>query len=308
MIRTFLSAVLSLGALAAHAEVPRVVADIAPVGAIAARIMQGVGVPDVLIPNGASPHDYALRPSEARMLAQADMVVWVGPGLTRWLEGPLDTLAGDTERLTLMEGPITLLPFREGEDFGDEGHAGHDDHDPDHDHDHGQDDPHLWLDPANGIVIAALIADRLATLDPENATRYRSNATLFSEQLKAEILEIEAEIAPARGKPFLTLHDALQYFEAAFDLPASGAIYLGDGGAPGPARLSDMRDRLGQTPVFCAFAEPQMNAALIETLTEGQDVQVVTLNPMGDSGLPLTDQYPALLREMARGMAACLGR
>ena len=72
---------------------PRVAADIAPVQSIAARVMAGVGEPGLILPPGASPHGYALRPSEARLLQDADLVVWVGPALTPWLADPIATLA-----------------------------------------------------------------------------------------------------------------------------------------------------------------------------------------------------------------------
>ncbi|MGB5863720.1 MAG: zinc ABC transporter substrate-binding protein [Sulfitobacter sp.] len=118
-------------------DAPRVVADIAPVRAVVAQIMEGVGEPQQILPTGASPHGYAMRPSEARALREADLVVWVGPALTLWLEEPLDTLAGTAARLTLMdiEG-TTELPLREAEFLKADADAdGHDhDHDPEKEH------------------------------------------------------------------------------------------------------------------------------------------------------------------------------
>ncbi|AXI47090.1 hypothetical protein C1J03_14335 [Sulfitobacter sp. SK012] len=135
--------------------------DIAPVGAIAARVMEGVGVPQVLIPNGTSPHDYAMRPFEAQALSQAQLVIWVSPELTRWLEGPLDALAGKAEHIAQIDGPLNLLPMRDGDGFEGGGHdhgqdADHnedhnedhdenhnEDHDADHDEEHANVDPHI---------------------------------------------------------------------------------------------------------------------------------------------------------------------
>lgn len=121
------------------AEVPRVAVDIAPVHALVARVMAGVGVPDLVLPPTASPHAYALRPSEAAVLQGADLVVWVGPQLTPWLAGPLDTLAGNSARLGLLEvSGIRRLDFRQGASFEAHDHDDHDDHGhDDHGHDHG---------------------------------------------------------------------------------------------------------------------------------------------------------------------------
>ncbi len=126
----------------AHDHIPHVATDIAPVHALVAQVMQGVGTPDLILPPGASPHGYSMRPSEAAALAEADLVVWVGPVLTPWLEKSLDTIASGAARLTLTQsGVTTQLPFREAAVFGDEDHHGEhdDDHHEDHDKDHADD-------------------------------------------------------------------------------------------------------------------------------------------------------------------------
>jgi zinc transport system substrate-binding protein len=139
-----LAAASVLMASPALADVPRVAVDIAPIHSLVARVMDGVGVPDLIVAAGASPHSYSLRPSEASALQEADLVVWMGADLTPWLEGAIGTLAGDAQVISLLAAQgTTLLPFREGALFeahshGDDDH-GHD-HDDAHDHDHGHDD------------------------------------------------------------------------------------------------------------------------------------------------------------------------
>ena len=135
---------------AAFAEVPQVATDIAPVHALVAQVMGDLGEPALIVRPGASPHGYAMRPSEAAALNGADLVVWIGEGLTPWLEGPVETLGDGAAVLELMSVEGTILhDYREGatfaaHDHGDhEGHdheaAGHEaaeGHDHDHDHDH----------------------------------------------------------------------------------------------------------------------------------------------------------------------------
>ncbi|MBQ4806057.1 zinc ABC transporter substrate-binding protein [Phaeobacter sp. HS012] len=128
-------------ATAAFAEVPAVAADITPVHGLVSRVMQGVGMPDLVVPPGASPHSHSMRPSEARALDQADLVFWVGPRLTPWLEGPIATLASDAKVIALLDAEATQqLMVRETVQFG----QGHDDdhgggHDDGHDEEHGDD-------------------------------------------------------------------------------------------------------------------------------------------------------------------------
>lgn len=126
---TCLTALPLVLATPALADVPRVAVDIAPVHALVAQVMEGVGAPDLVIPATASPHAYALRPSEAAALQGADLIIWVGPELTPWLSGALDTLAGDAARLGLLqvEG-MRRLDFRQGASFEAHEHEGHDDH------------------------------------------------------------------------------------------------------------------------------------------------------------------------------------
>ncbi|MDG4649680.1 zinc ABC transporter substrate-binding protein [Roseibacterium sp. SDUM158017] len=137
---------LSVAAGGALAEVPRVAVDVAPVHSLVARVMQGVGEPDLVLPATASPHAHSLRPSEARALEAADLVVWIGPELTPWMADAIDRLAGDAPGLKLLEveGAIRR-ETRTGARFGAHEHGGDDHHDdPAHDehHDDHADDEH----------------------------------------------------------------------------------------------------------------------------------------------------------------------
>ncbi|SFG26079.1 zinc ABC transporter substrate-binding protein [Sulfitobacter dubius] len=134
------AAVLASVSTPLWADVPAVATDIAPVHALVSQVMKGVGTPDLIVPQRSSPHGYAMRPSEARALSGADLVVWVGPLLTPWLADPLNSLAGSASHLALMEQPGTrVLPFREGATFEAHDHSAHDDegHDDHKGHDHG---------------------------------------------------------------------------------------------------------------------------------------------------------------------------
>ena len=124
----------------AFADVPKVAVDIAPVHSLVSRVMEGVGTPKLVIPAGASPHGYSLRPSEAKALQDADMVIWMGEDLAPWMENSVETLSKDAEVITLLEESETkLLDFREGALFEEHDHSDHDDHD-DHDKDHDDHD------------------------------------------------------------------------------------------------------------------------------------------------------------------------
>ncbi|MGB7243222.1 MAG: zinc ABC transporter substrate-binding protein [Sulfitobacter sp.] len=298
-----------------RAEPLQVVADIAPVHSLVARVMQGAGVPSLAIPPGASPHGYAMRPSEARALSQADVVIWIGPELTPWLQNGLDTLAGDAVHLALADVPDTVLhPLREGalfdahdHDQDHDDHEDHDDHDEHADHEEHHDfDPHSWLDPRNGAVWLGAIADQLGLLDPENAALYRANAVAG----RAELAELEAQIAQTlsglQTRPFVVFHDAYHYFEARFEVEAVAAISLSDASAPSAAQVAQVRDVIADQGVVCVFAEPQSNPGLISSVTEQQLTKAAVLDPLGRDQ-PLGPMlYAKMLRQMANAMDGCL--
>lgn len=318
---------------------PVVVTDIGPVQALAARVMQGVGEPTQILPPGASPHGYAMRPSEAASLADADVVFWVGPELTPWLDRAIDTLATKAEAVELLEAPGTVhLAFREGATFeahhhdedgheahaegepeghAEEGHAhehaaeagGHDhddDHDAAHGHDHHGIDPHAWLDPENGKAWLAAMADELANADPANAETYRRNAAEGQSELDALTIKLEAKLAPVRGAPFVVFHDAYHYFENRFDIEAAGAVSLSDASKPGPARVEEVRNTIRKLDAVCVFTEPQFKPTLVATIVEGTDARVATLDPLGINLEPGAALYPALLTQLADNLVACL--
>ena len=125
----------------AFADAPRVAVDIAPVHSLVARVMEGVGTPDLIIQAGASPHEYSLRPSEAAALQDANLVFWIGSGLTPWLTDTIETLAPNANVTELLEADGTIeLEFREGALF--EAHDDHEEDEHDDEGDHKDDDDH----------------------------------------------------------------------------------------------------------------------------------------------------------------------
>lgn len=329
-------AVLSTPALA---EAPSVAVDIAPVHSLVARVMEGVGEPSLIVREGASPHAYSLRPSEAEALQGAAVVFWTSPELTPWLGDALEKLAPDARAVELIEAEGTeRLEFREGATFEahdhaheEEDHAAgeHDDadhdHDAEHDHeeaheDHAHEeherdahghahegaDPHAWLDPGNAAVWLDVIADALAEADPEHAETYRRNADAAQAEIDALTADLEATVAPVRGRPYIVFHDAYQYFGRRFDVEAAGAISLSDASKPSPARVAEVRDLAAQVGAVCVFSEPQFAPGIVDAVFGDGEVRTAVLDPLGMGLETGPGLYPALLRKLATSLADCL--
>ncbi|MEM7505480.1 MAG: zinc ABC transporter substrate-binding protein [Pseudomonadota bacterium] len=296
--------ILTLVGVTARAEVPRVVADIAPVHSLVARVMKGAGAPDLLMPAGTSPHDHALKPSTALALAQADLIFWIGPELTPWLKRAVSSLGSEARSVAfLSNGQIETLARREDAAFKTDGH----DHDHDHSHDHGAPDPHLWLDPRNGSEMLGIIAAALSEADPVNAALYASNAADAMGELQSLEGEISEMLSPLQDRGFLVFHDAYHYFEDRFALKAAGAVAPSDGAQPGPARVASLRKMVREGGVVCVFSEPQLDARALRLVAADAGLKAGVLDPLGIGVTPGPALYPQVLRGLAVAMRDCLG-
>jgi len=313
MSRTLLSLCLTAAWLAgpAYADRPRVVVDIAPIHALVAQVMEGIGMPDLIIQPGATPHEYSLRPSEAAALQSADLVFWIGPDLTPWLEEAIETLAPAADLTTLMDVDGTVqLEFREDAVFEAHDHSDHaddDEHDDHADHgDHAGHDPHAWLSPKNAMTWLEVIAGRLSAVDPVNSDAYLANAASGRAAIEALMDEVDATLDPVRGRAFIVFHDAYQYFETDFDISASGAISISDASDPSPARIAEIRGQIAEQGVDCVLAEPQFNPGLVATVLRGSDAQMGIVDPLGADLELGAELYPQLIRNLSNALAECL--
>lgn len=301
---------LAAGAAPAAAAPPLVVVSVAPLHSLAASVTEGVSVPYLLVRGAASPHGYALTPSDSRALSEAGLIVWVGAGLEGFLKKPLATLGARAHTLELEElASIDRLPRRRGGAW-DEGHvsgpAGRDAAHGKAGHDHGADDPHLWLSTRNAEAILGEIAAALSRLDPGNRRLYAGNAGRATARIAALRSEIDTMLRPVRARPFIVFHDAWQYFEKEFALSGAGAISVSPDRKPGARRLVEIRRRIEEARVRCVFAEPQFSPALVDTVIRGTAARSAVLDPLGAGLVPGPGLYEALMRNLAAGLVSCL--
>jgi len=311
-----------LTAATAHAEAPRVVASIAPIHSLVAQVMEGVAEPELLIPAEVSEHDYALKPSDVRRIAGADLVVWVGESLEMYLVKPLETEGVESLELIEAEG-IDAHAYGEEARAREEHHAGadreeeHTDEHADadehahadengHDHAHIGLDPHVWLDPHRAEAIVRALAARLSEIDPPNAGTYQVNAERAVASLEALDGEIGARLKPLGDKPFVTFHDGYSYFVERYGLKQVGEITVRPEQRPGAASLGALRDAIASEGVACVFAEPQFDPNLIRSLAGDAEVEVGILDALGAGLEPGPALYGELLRKNAEAVASCL--
>jgi len=283
----------------AQAEV-RVLTSIKPLQLIAAAVQDGIAVPEVLLPPGASPHNYALRPSDVRKVQSVELLYWIGPDMESFLPRVL-------KGRTLPSLAVQDLPGLKLRHFAEDSHS-HAEEADEHDHDHrpGSLDAHLWLSPVNARVIADRMALDLSAADPANAARYQSNAKAFDQRLDALDARLKARLAPISGKPYFVFHEAFDYFEDAYGLKHAGVFSVAAEVQPGAQHVAAMRARLQQVGKTCVFSEPPLRPRLAETLVAGLPVKLAELDALGGYTPATARGYEQVLEKLGNDLAGCL--
>ncbi|WP_337046149.1 zinc ABC transporter substrate-binding protein ZnuA [Serratia bockelmannii] len=304
--RTLLASALLMAGPMSSASAA-VVTTIRPLGFIASAIADGVTPTEVLLPDGASPHDFALRPSDIQRLRSADLVLWVGPDMEAFLNKALVPISA-TRKLAVSELPAVKPLLMKGEDDDDHDHAGeaHNHADDDHGHHHGEYNMHVWLSPEIAKVTAIAIHDRLLELMPQNKDKLDANLRQFENLLTQTDKNVGNMLTPVQGKGYFVFHDAYGYFEKHYGLSPLGHFTVNPEIQPGAQRLHQIRTQLVEQKAVCVFAEPQFRPAVINAVAKGTKVRSGTLDPLG-IGIALgKDSYGKFLNQLSNQYVSCL--
>ncbi|WP_274864093.1 zinc ABC transporter substrate-binding protein ZnuA [Serratia marcescens] len=304
--RTLLaSALLMAGPLSSASAA--VMTSIRPLGFIASAIADGVTPTEVLLPDGASPHDFALRPSDIQRLRSADLVLWVGPDMEAFLNKALVPISA-TRKLAVSELPAVKPLLMKGEEDDDHEHAGeaHNHADDDHGHHHGEYNMHVWLSPEIAKVTAIAIHDRLLELMPQNKDKLDANLRQFENLLTQTDKNVGNMLTPVQGKGYFVFHDAYGYFEKHYGLSPLGHFTVNPEIQPGAQRLHQIRTQLVEQKAVCVFAEPQFRPAVINAVAKGTKVRSGTLDPLGIGIALEKDSYGKFLTQLSNQYVSCL--
>ena len=313
----------------ANAEI-KVVASIKPIHSLVSYLMDGVSKPSLIVDGYASPHGFALKPSHAKMLQEADIIFWVGEDLENFLEKPLTSIAKKAEKIELMEAHgLNKLKFRERnifDDHDDHGHEDghkkkddhddhghdedghkkkddHDDHDDHEGHHHGEFDPHIWLDPINAKIILNEMVEHLIENDAKNASTYKSNLDKALKDIDKLTMEVMTELNQSTSS--IVFHDAYQYFEERFNVNVLGAFTVNTDVMPGAEQLAEIREIIEHDKVSCIFSEPQFNPDIINSVAKDMDIKTGVLDPLGATLNPGKDLYFDLIKNMSKSFKGC---
>ncbi len=311
----------------ANADI-KVVASIKPIHSLASYLMNGVAKPDLIVDGYASPHGFAMKPSHAKMLQNADLIFWVGEDVENFLEKPLGSIAKKAEKIELMQiKGLQVLKFRERNIFDDHDDHGHDDHDKKEDHDshakkedhddhgkkedhddherhaHGEFDPHIWLDPINAKVILNEMVEHLIENDPKNEAKYKSNLDEALKDIDKLTIDVMTELSNSVSS--IVFHDAYQYFEKRFNVNILGAFTVNTDVMPGAEQLAEIREIIEHDKVACVFSEPQFNPDIIKAVAKDMNIKTGVIDPLGATLNPGKDLYFSLIKNMSVSFKGC---
>ena len=296
-LSTVLSAAPVLSANAA------VVASIKPLGFIASAIADGVTNTEVLLPDGASEHDYALKPSDVKRLQGADLVVWVGPDMEAFMQKSVRQLPEQKQlELSALATVKPLLMKGSDDDGSDHDHGDKSDED----HHHGDYNLHIWLSPEVAQRSAVAIHDKLVELMPEHRAKLDANLRDFTSGLADADKQVGSVLAPVKGKGYFVFHDAYGYFEKHYGLTPLGHFTVNPEIQPGAQRLHKIRTELVEHKAVCVFAEPQFRPAVIHAVAQGTQVRTGSLDPLGIGVVLGKDSYMQFLTQLSDQYASCL--
>ncbi len=286
----------------------KVLVSIKPFHSLVSAIMQGVSEPLLLLNGNNSPHSFALRPSSAENLQQADLVFWAGETLEGFLTKPLQSLASSAKLVTMQEtAGLRLWPLRSG--IAWQKHEADSTNDPNVENETASTsgtDPHIWLDPYNAKIISSKIVEILTAMDPQNAQSYRINGEKYGLRLELLDRRLKSEMTKIAKTPYMVFHDAYQYFEKRYQLNAVGSVTLHIGYGSSVRRLMEVRKSIQKEKIRCIFSEPQFSPKLLQTVTAGTNVKIGTLDPLGAGLEPGTELYFTLLNNLSHALSNCL--
>jgi ABC-type Zn uptake system ZnuABC Zn-binding protein ZnuA len=303
------------------------VATVAPITDLVARV-GGERVAVVsLVPAGADSHTYEPRPQDVAVLSEADAYLGVGLELN---DGALDLaeqhlpdgapvlrlgeLALDRSQLVLDHAHGD-----EGHSHGDDGHTHGDDDGHSHDddgHAHGDDElgpnPHVWTSVRNAISLVDAIAEQLTELDPEGAEHYAANA----EALAAALDELDADIAtaaatvPDANRTLVTYHDAWTYFARDHGFELVTAVQPGDYAEPSAAEVRQVIDLVRDLEVPAIFGSEVFPNRVVDAIAA--ETGATYVGDLADDTLPGEPgddehSYLELMRRNATTIVEALG-
>jgi len=257
-----------------------VAASIRPLQLIAAAITHDVSQPMLVMDGSQDPHHPSLRPSQRRVMSQADIFIWIGPQLETNMEAIIGELDARVVTAINLDG-MTIYPLNTSID------------------------PHIWLDTRNAGIIADVLAENLVQLDRGNEARYLQNLEHFRDGLKSLEKELRATLDPDSFPAFAVYHNGYQYFEKQLGISHLASFTDNEEVQPGIRRVMEIKSLLDKSNVNCIVIDPAVNSGNLQNQLERDSLRYISVDVLAHD-VPLTrDGYFQFMQKLAAGFATC---
>ncbi|MBI1953994.1 MAG: zinc ABC transporter substrate-binding protein [Proteobacteria bacterium] len=272
------------------ADVPNVVVTFKPLHSLVAGVMEGIGVPELLLKDSLSPHHSFFKPSQIKKLSSADVIVWIGPSYETSLQTALNSLEKkqkiQLDKIETKEGFLQPRFIHYHHDVGIDGH--------------------FWLDPLYAKEIVHILAQTLAKLDHDHASLYYANEEKLLAKLDQLHQDIQTKLDSIKNQPYMIEHDGLQYIDHRYGTKCVEVVHINPDSSFKAAHFTELRNRLLSGEIKAFFFESMINSKIAKTLTEGTSVKVGTLDYLGVDIPEGLDAYFTILRRLVYEMVQCL--
>ena len=269
-----------------------------------ASICQDIGGEKVVVTSltkgNQDPHFIEPRPSMIPVLRDTDLFIVIGMELDVWAF----SLINAAKNRRIVPGGIGYLNASSRIEKLEVPPAGVR-IDASRGHVHPAGNPHYWLDPQNGVIIAETIADKLAELAPEEKEYFQSNLTNFKKKIQHLITKMQNQLAPFRKIKILTYHKSWSYFCKRFGIKIVGELEPLPGVAPSPKHLSETIELVKRENVPLIIQEVFYPRRAADFVAGKTNVRVVVV-PNSVGGVAATKDYPGLFEVITQRMVEAL--
>lgn len=261
-------------------------------------------IPNVNLINLTQPqtgclHDYQLTPADLKTLSKANIFVVNGLGMESFLDDVISQykdihVINASDGISLLEATSTHEHHHE-----DEENCTIAEHKHDENHEHHDDNPHVWVSISKNIEQVKNIANQLSSLDPQNASLYKSNSEEYIKELENLRDEMHLALDNVSTRDIITFHEAFPYFAEEFDLNIAGILELEPNVEPSAKKLEEIIETVKEKNITSLFIEPQYSPKAAETVANETGAKIYTLDPIvtGEANKSAGDDYINKMKE-----------
>ena len=290
---TFLLSLNNVGAQ----STPNVVVSIKPIHSIVTSLMEGVSRPQLLLESSDSAHTFHLKPSQLKLLSNADLVITIGDGFETGLKKTLGNIKDGSHIVTSEIDGLYLYHFR---------NVDTNEIDKNEKNEHSDIDLHLWLDIDNMEKTAQYINEQLIKIDPNNSDTYESNLVKIYSRLNKLKSELQQQLATFKSERYAIYSDTLQYFEKSFHFQKPVIITPYHGARLSIHRTLEARNKMKDLKIKCLLYGPENTPKKLNVLSEDLPIKALRIDILGaklDAG---SDQYFNLMKGLSSQLVECL--